>query len=137
MGALEVRLGASAFRHYITLALSLLPTPLLVFVSSSSAIYFKNQSLLQYQYQVLTPFAKVSVLTFSVGIALAALAKFSRFFRYGLWAYYSAGPLFLLFGFFRPLQAKLPGLDLLYQTMSGLAFWPALLVVATIVLEGG
>ena len=132
-----MRIEGSAFRHYITLALSLLPTPLLVFVSSSSAIYLKNQSLLQYQYLVLTPFAKFAFVTLLVGIALAVLSKYRRLFLYGLWVYYLAGPVFLLFGFFRPLQAKLPGLDVLYQTMAGLAFWPALLVVATIALERG
>ena len=69
-----MRLEGSAFRHYITLALSLLPTPLLVFVSSSSSIYLKNQSLLQYQYQVLTPFAKLAFVTLLVGIALVESA---------------------------------------------------------------
>ena len=127
-----MKLHTSALRHTITLLFSLLPTPLLLFVSSSSAIYLKNQSLLQYQYQVLGPFAKASFLTLLVGIALAALTKFHRLFRYGLWAYYLTGPLFLLFGFFRPLQAKLPASSVLYQTMGGLLFWLALFLVATI-----
>lgn len=87
-----MRLEGSALRHSITLALSLLPTPLLVFVSSSSAIYLKNQSLLQYQYQVLTPFAKFAFVTLLVGIALAVLSKYRRLFQYGLWVYYLAGP---------------------------------------------
>ncbi len=129
-----MRLVASAFRNYGTLVLSLLPTPLLVFVSSSNAIYLKNQSLLQYQYEVLTPFAKISALTLFVGITLAALSRFNRLFHYGLWAYYLAAPLFLLFGFFRPLQTQLPGVSVLYQTMGGLLFWPALLLVATLFL---
>jgi hypothetical protein len=121
-------------RHYLPLLLSLLPTPLLLFVSSSADIYLRNQSLLQYQYQVLTPFVKLSLLTLVVGALLVALSKSSRVFRFGLWAYYLAGPVFLVFAFLRGLQETLPGVGVLYTTTSGLAFWPVLLLLSTLVL---
>ena len=106
--------------RYLPVLLSLVPTPVLLFVSSSADIYVRNQSLLQYQYQVLAPFAKLSLLVLLVGILLSALSKYVRGFRFILWAYYLTGPLFLVFAFVRGLQATLPGVDLLYRTTTGL-----------------
>lgn len=122
-----------SFKHRILTALSLLPTPLLLFISSSSDIYLRNQSLLQYQYAVLAPFIRLSILTLLVGAVAAVFSRYHRAFRFALCTYYSAGPLFLLFAFFRGLQ--LPVLEILYGNTVGLAFWLVLLIVATAVLN--
>jgi hypothetical protein len=114
--------------------LSLAPTPVLLFISSSSAIYLRNQGLLQYQYQVLAPFVGLLVVAILLGLLLSALSRYARGFRALLWAYYLTGPLFLLFEFFRVLQGTLPGVELLYQTTTGLAVWPGLLLVAALAL---
>ena len=115
--------------------LSLTPTPLLLFVSTSSDIYLRNQSLLQFQYRVLAPFAKLSLVTLMVGILLAALSKHHRAFRPAMSVYYLIGPVFLLFAFFRGLQGVLPGIQVLYANAIGLAFWPILLLIGTAVLN--
>jgi hypothetical protein len=115
--------------------LSLTPTPVLLFVSTSSDIYLRNQSLLQFQYRVLAPFAKLSLVTLVIGILLAALSKRHRAFRPAMSVYYLTGPVFLLFAFFRGLQGVLPGIHVLYGTAIGLAFWPFLLLIATAVLN--
>ena len=123
----------NTLNRYLTLIFSLLPTPLLLFVSSAADIYVKNQSLLQYQYQVLTPLAELSLLTLLVGLACTALSRYHAVFRFLLWAYYLLGAVFLLFAFFRGFQATLPGVEVLYTTAAGMAFWPALLIAATLV----
>ena len=124
----------NVLNRYVPVLMSLLPTPLLLFVSSASDIYLRNASLLQYQYQVLAPFAKLSLLTLVVGILFSALSSYHRSFRFALWVYYLTGPLFLLFAFFRGLGDALPGVSPLYGTTTGLAFWPLLLLVAAVVV---
>jgi hypothetical protein len=69
------------------------------------------------------------------GIVLAVLSKRSRASRFAMAAYYLVGPVFLLFVFCRDLQGLLPGAHALYGTAFGLAFWPILLLVATVVLN--
>ncbi len=124
----------SAFKQNGIVVLSLATTPLLVFISSASDIYLKNQNLMQYQYEALAPFVKLSIVTMLAGAVISILSKYSRAFSYALWAYYLTGPVFLLFAFFRPLQSVVPGLHFLYQATAGLTFWVALLLVATVVL---
>ena len=124
---------ADFLNYYVPLLLSLTPTPVLLFVSTSADIYLRNQSLLQYQYQVLAPFAKLSLLALLLGLLLSALSRYFRGFRVLLWAYYLSGPLFLIFALFRGLQDTVPGVDSLYRSTTGLAAWPALLVVAALV----
>ena len=125
----------SPLKHYLTIALSLLPTPLLIFVSSSSDIFLRNQSLLQYQYQVLTPFAKLAGLTVLMGMLLSVLSHYLRVFHLALCCYYLTGPLFLLFAFFRAFEPGLPILATFYQTTAGLTLWPVLLFLAAAVLS--
>ena len=124
--------------QYVIVVLSLLPTPLLLFASSSIDAYLRNQTLLHHQYGVLAPFAKLALVTLLVGILLTGLSELSRSSRYGaifrffLGAYYWTGPLFLLFAFFRGRQDRLPGVMYwMYETTVGLALWPVLLFVAT------
>ncbi len=51
----------NAFKRRATALLSLATTPLLLFISSAIDIYVKNQNLMQYQYEVLAPFVKLSI----------------------------------------------------------------------------
>lgn len=84
--------------QHLTAVLSLLATPLLVFIAPANALYLNNQKEFQHQPQVLFPFVGLFFLTVALGIALYALSR-HPFFRGLLWAYYLAGPFFLLFGF--------------------------------------
>jgi PASTA domain len=118
-----------ALRRYVLTTLSLLPTPLLLFVSSSTGIYSRNQALLQYQVAVLTPFLELSLVTLWIGGILAAVSRYHTALRFALCAYYVTGPLFLVFAFLRGLH--LPAVGLLTNTTNGLLFWPLLLIVAT------
>jgi hypothetical protein len=131
----EPRATVGLLDRLLPTLLSLTPTPLLLFVSTSSDIYLRNQGLLQYQYRVLAPFAKLSLATLMVGILLAALSRYHRAFRPALSVYYLAGPVFLLFAFFRGLQGVLPGMGVLYANAIGLAFWPILLLIGAAVLN--
>ena len=124
----------STIKRVGTVVLSLATTPLLLFISSASDIYLKNQNLMQYQYEVLAPYVKLTIVTMLVGAVMTGLSKYWRVFSYALWAYYLMGPVFLLFAFFRPLQSTLPGFHFLYQTAFGLTLWAVLLLAATVVL---
>ena len=134
--------GASknGLSQYAIIVLSLLPTPLLLFASSSIDAYLRNQTLLHHQYEVLAPFAKLSIATLLLGLLLTGLARLPRYgtiFRFFLGAYYLAGPFFLIYAFVRGLQDSLPGaavLSWIYGTKAGLTLWPMLLLVATALL---
>lgn len=115
------------------LVLSLVPTPLLVFISSSSALYLKNKNLFLNQPAVLLPFLKLFSITLLVGTLLAGLAR-RKPFRSALWAYYLAGPLFLVFASSRLHREEFPFLSGLHDSAGGLAVWPVALAVASIVL---
>ena len=113
--------------------MALLPTPLLLFVSSSSALYLKNQGQLQHRLEVLFPFVGLFILTFVFGLLLNVYSHY-RPLRLGLWIYYLTGPCFLLFAFLRNQVPHFPFLARLYQTTGGLVFWPGLLLAATFIL---
>ena len=87
----------SAGRH-LTAVVSLLATPLLLFIVSANTLYLNNQKVFQHQVQIVLPFIGLFFLTLAVGIALYALSKHSLF-RGLLWAYYLVGLFFLIFGF--------------------------------------
>ena len=84
-------------RHLVS-AVSLLATPLLLFIASANSLYLNNQKEFQHQVQVLFPFVALFFLSVAVGVALHALSK-HPLFRGLLWAYYLAGPFFLVLGF--------------------------------------
>jgi hypothetical protein len=87
----------SVGRHIVSVV-SLLATPLLLFIVSANSLYLNNQKEFQHQVQVLFPFIALFFLTVAVGAALYALSK-HPLFRGLLWAYYLAGPFFLVLGF--------------------------------------
>ena len=77
---------------------SLMATPLLVFISSANTLFLRNQTEFQHQLQVVNPFLQLSLITLLTGLAIYALSKYQPF-RLLLYAYYLVGPFFLLFGF--------------------------------------
>ncbi len=120
------------FRPILVL-LSLVPTPILLFVSSASSLYLQNQGELHYQIEVLLPFLFVATLLFGTGLLFYTLARFLPF-RVALGAYYVAGPLYMVFAYLRHLQTELSFLSPLYETTGGLLLWPALLLVIAVFL---
>jgi len=82
-------------KNAILITLSLIPTPLIVFVSTSSSLYLRNQSDLDYQISVLLPFLLAFSTTLLIGLILTRLRR-NRLFEYFLWIYYLTGPIFLL-----------------------------------------
>ena len=138
IGSTRRQTVTDALDRYLPVLLALTPTPLLLFISTSSDIYLRNQSLLGYRYQVLAPFLGLFLATVMVGIVLAILSKRSpavRFARFAMTAYFLVGPVFLIFVFCRGLQGVLPGARALHETIFGLALWPLLLLAATVVLN--
>lgn len=124
----------AAARRYSGVALSLVPTPWLIFISSSSALYLKNQALLEYRLEVLLPFARWFLLTFLTGVLLYFFSN-PRPMRFFLWTYYLLGPFFMVFSFARAFQPSVPLLARLYQSTGGLALWPCLLLAGSLFLE--
>jgi hypothetical protein len=116
------------------IVLSLVPTPLLIFVSSSAALYLKNQDQLQRRLDVLLPFGAVLFLTVVLGLLLYGFSRY-RPVRLCLMGYYALGPLFLLFGFLRSQLDVVSFMARFYNTMGGLLLWPGLLLVATVILH--
>ena len=98
--------------------LSLVPTPLLVFVSSSNKLYIRNRVQLNDQPEVLLPFLQLFLITLAVGVVLYFLSKYVVF-RYALWSYYLIGPFFLAFQFLRGATETLPFLSWLTHTEPG------------------
>ncbi|MFK8018132.1 MAG: sulfatase-like hydrolase/transferase [Pseudomonadales bacterium] len=84
--------------------LSLLATPLLVFLSNAIAVYLRNQADLSYQFEVVLPFVYMALGLFLVGVILRALSS-SRVGNWLLWVYYLAGPCFLLFSLLKAIPA--------------------------------
>ena len=110
---------------------SLVATPLLLFISTSIPIYLKNQDDLGRQFSVFLPFLCLFAGTLLVGVLLW-LCSGSRLGRVLLWAYYLAGPLFLVFsliGDIAPPTAQHPlGLYALSIVFIGLALVAAYLL---------
>jgi hypothetical protein len=76
--------------------LSLLATPVLLFISTSIPLYLDNQSELGHQISVLAPFVSLVLITSAIG-ALVWMLPESKARAISLWLYYLAGPCFLLF----------------------------------------
>ena len=110
---------------------SLMATPLLVFVSSANTLYLRNQPEFQHQLQVVTPFLKLSLVTLLMGLALYALSKYQPF-RPLLYAYYMVGPFFLLFGFLHNWAVGSHFFLWVFDTWAGVLTYFAGFVAATV-----
>lgn len=118
------------FRRHVTAAVSLLATPLILFVSSTNTLYMKNQTEFQHQIQVLTPFLGLFCLTLAVGITLHALSKY-RSFRWLLWAYYLIGPFFLIFGLLQNWSMGAHFFLWVFDTWAGVLVYLSAFVIVT------
>ena len=106
--------------------LSLIPTPLLIFITTSLDLYARNREDLGNDPTVLLPFVGLFILALLIGVVLHLLSKY-RIPRYLLWLYYLAGPTFLAATYIR---AQFPGL---LGTPAGLATSAAAVLVAAVV----
>lgn len=93
-------------------ALSLLATPVLLFVSTSVDVYLRNQLDFDLQVELLWPYLAACALTALASAGLFATAT-RPWARAPLWAYYLCGPLFLAYTMLRHILwflVNLPGL---------------------------
>jgi len=74
--------------------LSLLTTPVIVFVMTSNSRYLANQADLGFQSSLLLPYLGMAALTIVLGLLLVPASRF-RVGRSALWLYYLAGPCYL------------------------------------------
>jgi hypothetical protein len=98
--------------------LSLIPTPLLLFLAPSNRLYMRNRAQLNHQLEVLLPFVELFVVVLAVGSVLYLLSRYAPV-RYALFAYYLAGPFFLTFQFMHGATETLPFLSWLTYTERG------------------
>lgn len=110
---------------------SLMATPLLVFISSANTLFLRNQSEFQHQLQVVAPFLRVSLVTLLVGLALYALSKYQPF-RLLLHTYYMAGPFYLLFGFLNNWAVGSHFFLWVFDTWAGVLTYLACFVATTV-----
>ena len=84
--------------------LSLLPTPILVFISNALPLYIINQSELNYQWTVLAPFIIAAFVTLLFGLFLLSLQS-SLVSRTFIWLYYLSGPGLLIYSLLRGIES--------------------------------
>ena len=118
--------------------LSLVPTPFLLFVSSSLDLYLRNQSLLSHRTKVLVPFLEAFALVWILGWILHRGSGRAAF-RYLLWGYYLIGPFVLTLHFLSAIGVRFPSLGYLLlspllQTRVGLILWPGSWIAASFLL---
>ena len=111
--------------------MSLVPTPLLIFISSANKLYIRNQAQLSYQPEVLLPFLELFAITFSVGVLLYILSGYVPF-RYALWSYYLVGPFYLAFQFLHGATEEFPRLSWLTYTELGSSIFMVLFAATVI-----
>lgn len=87
-------------KQYFLILVSLVPTPLILFLSSSNQLYLNNQEMLGYRIDVLLPFITLFVVVLIFGLVLYPFSKY-RPGRYLLWTYFIIGPSFLFYNLFR------------------------------------
>ena len=83
--------------------LSLLATPVLLLVSNTLALYLGNQMDLAFQLALLQPYILSAAALYVLGLVLYALASKGRV-KLLMWAYYLAGPCYLVFMLLRPIE---------------------------------
>lgn len=97
---------------------SLVPAPLLVFISSSNRLYSNNRAQLDHQVSVLAPFVALFAIALALGLLLYFASRW-RPLRFALWGYYLAAPFFLLSRF---LDGPFILLVVFVAAVSGLSF---------------
>lgn len=85
---------------FLVASLSLLPTPVILFLSTSLSLYLENQEELGHRVGVLVPFFGAAFALFLVGGVLYFAARRFVAARVALWMYYLAAPLYLGYSLF-------------------------------------
>lgn len=106
---------------------SLIATPWLLMITTSSSLYLRNQADLHYRFDVLYTFVGAALLILLAGVLIAAGARKRAGFRALLWGYYLLAPLFFVLQGIHAWDEATPGLPL-----GALAV--ALYIVSTIAL---
>lgn len=78
----------------VLVTLSLVPAPLLVFVSTSASLYLQNQRELHHQVVVLLPFLKLFLAAVGLGVVAYAFSHFTLA-RWVVWCFYLGTPFLL------------------------------------------
>lgn len=107
--------------------LSLIATPLIIFIVTTNTLWLKNQRDLNYNLELLLPFVGLFFLSLIIGCLLLRLSNYKPF-QYLLWSYYFIGPFFLLYNYLR----KIPFLFL--ETGGGVFLFLVVFLIATIIL---
>lgn len=119
------------------LALALVPTPLLLFVSPAIRLYVGNQTDLYHQSSVLLPFVGLAAVSVALGGLTWALSR-STVFRFLTWAHLLFASFLLAFRFLGGSASSLPALIGLAVSWSvesawGLSLWLAAWLAASVV----
>lgn len=97
--------------HFVTLFAASLGTPWLILLSTSIPLYLSNQAQLHYySTDILSPFAELTIATTFAATFLVLLSqqfKIHRCLRYGIWAYFLFGIVFLFASSLHGLQIAL------------------------------
>ena len=110
----------------LTAGLSMMATPVMLFLSTSNSLYLGNQGELDYQVGVLLPFLVCACVGCVVGAALYVRSE-PLSFRLALFAYYLAGPFALAYSTLRGISPSVMDAN---ATLTVLAFVYALCVTA-------
>lgn len=120
--------------------LSIVATPLVLFISSTNSLYLKNQGDLGYQVKVLFPFVYLFFFVLSFGLILLFFSRF-RLPRLILWGYYLLGPFFLIYSVLHSSFTAIMDLHvsyviavLLYISLIALLYYKVSISIATKVL---
>lgn len=119
--------NANKIKRFALTLLGLVPTPLILFISTSLQLYLRNQNELDQQLGVLLPFVILFTTVLTFGVVLCALSKY-RFFKYLLWIYHLAGPTFLVVSLLRGMLPELFG------SPEGIALTATVLALAALIL---
>ncbi len=111
-----------------TVASSLALSPFVIFISTANLTFLNNQTYFPGEFKVYIPFVILFFVTWSIG---AVLYRYSRlpFARRALWAYYFAGPLFLIIAHLRRDYTNLP------MSCKALVLLPFLAVFGAVALK--
>jgi hypothetical protein len=90
---------ASARPSLLVEILALLPTPVILFVTTSNSRYLANQADLGYEVSLLFPYLGMALLAMLLGFGLCLLRE-RRPAEFLLWCYYGIGPFYLAYRIF-------------------------------------
>jgi hypothetical protein len=85
--------------------LSIVPTPLILFISTANSLYLGNQDDLDHQLGVMFPFLEWFLVMLLIGFLLSLVAKRGPG-KIALWSYYLVGLFFLAFSFLRGVMTS-------------------------------